>query len=146
MKEGLTLYHKLFADDVGIFIPAIETNFIKLQEILHLYEVASGAKLNLSKSIIIPLALPTIPQWVYDTGCIVSGSGIIKKYLGVPFGLQLKSTKLHNFCLDKIGKHISGWLNKLLSFTSKTILLQHVLHNINVYHMTYMATPKGTIK
>lgn len=59
VKEGLTICHRLFADDVGIFIPTTENNFKKLKEILLLYELASGAKLNLSKSVIIPLAPPT---------------------------------------------------------------------------------------
>lgn len=128
------------------FIPATEANFNKLQEILHLYEVASGAKLNLSKSVNIPLGLPIVPQWIHDTGCTISGPTEIHKYLGARFGHQLKSSELHKFCLDWINKRISSWSNKLLSFTGKMLLLQHVLHNINVYHMMYMATPKGTVR
>lgn len=58
----------------------------------------------------------------------------------------MKSVDLHNFYLDRISKHISGWSNKLLSFTWKIFLPQHVLHNINVYHMMYMATPIDMIK
>lgn len=50
-----------------------------------------------------------------------------------------------NFCLNKIGKRISGWSNHLLSFTGKVILIQHVLHSITIYHMMYMATPIATV-
>lgn len=117
-----------------------------MQEILHLYEVASGAKMNLYKSIIIPLEVPAIPQWIHDTGCTISRPKEIQKYVGAPFGQQLKSFELHNFCLDRVSKRISSWSDKLLSFIGKVLLPQHILHNINDYHMMYMATPQGTIK
>lgn len=82
ISEDLTICHRLFADDVGIFILPDESSFKKLQEALHLYELASGAKLNLAKSVIIPLALPSIPQWLRDTGCTINKPGEIQKYLG----------------------------------------------------------------
>lgn len=86
IKEGLTFCHRLFADNIGIFIPDTKANFTKLQEILELYKVALGAKPNLSKSVIIPLALPIIPQWIHGTGCIVNQPGEIQKHMGAPFG------------------------------------------------------------
>lgn len=60
--DSLTICHKLFAYDVGVFIPTMEESFGKLQSILKLYKLASGAKLNLSKYVIVPLALPSIPN------------------------------------------------------------------------------------
>lgn len=62
ISEDLTICHRLFADDAGIFIPADEQSFKKLQDALKIYELASGAKLNLAKSVIVPLAMPSIPQ------------------------------------------------------------------------------------
>lgn len=56
-----TIYICFFADVLGIFLPTNEKNFQKMQEILSLYERPVGAKMNLSKMVIIPLALPTIP-------------------------------------------------------------------------------------
>lgn len=59
--EDITICHRLFADDLSIFIPMDEKNFANLQHILKLYEMAAGAKMNLSKTIIIPLGMSTIP-------------------------------------------------------------------------------------
>lgn len=59
--EELTICHRLFVDDVGIFIPVDERSFHKLQDILRIYELVSSAKLNLEKSVVVPLALPSIP-------------------------------------------------------------------------------------
>lgn len=53
---------------------------------------------------------------------------------------------MYNFCLDKIGKRISGWANHLLSFTGKVLLIQHVLQSITTYHMIYTSTPTSTIQ
>lgn len=73
--EELTIYHRLFADDVGIFIPADKACFKKLQEALKIYELVSRAKLNLAKSMIVPLAMMEIPQWLQETRCMISKPG-----------------------------------------------------------------------
>lgn len=144
--EELTICHYLFADDVNIFIPIDEDSFGKLQEALHLYKLASGEKLNLAKLVIIPLALPTISQWLHDMGCIISKPREIQKYLKAPFGLQLQRTKMFNFCLDRIGKRIVGWENRLLTFIGEVLLIQHVLQSITTYHMLYTTTSTTTLK
>lgn len=102
--------------------------------------------MNLSKTIIIPLGMSTILQWIHDTDCKISGPSEIQRYLGAPIGYQLWQVDMHNFCLDKISKHISRWSNHLLSFMGKTILIQHVLQSIMIYHMMYKATSEMTTK
>jgi hypothetical protein len=57
INDQLSTCHMFFADDVGIFIPATQHAFNLLKSYLDLYEKASGAKLNLQKSIIIPLSM-----------------------------------------------------------------------------------------
>lgn len=88
ISKNLTICHRLFVDDVGIFILAIEQRFDKLQKILKLYKTTYGAKLNVSKSIIIPLALPTTPSWLANTSCTINAPGEFQKY----FGAQLTRT------------------------------------------------------
>lgn len=73
--EDLTIFHQCFVDDVGIFIPIDEQSFIKMQEALSIYEWASRAKLNLEKSVIVPLAMMSIPQWLVDTRCTINNLG-----------------------------------------------------------------------
>lgn len=146
VTKMLTICYRIFAENVGIFIPTTKSNFNNLQEALKLYETASRAKLNMSKSMIIPHTLLVIPNWLHNTGCTVNLPGEIHKYLGAPFGFQLKASEMHNFFLDCISKKILGWAKKLLSFTGKVILIQHVLRSITIYHMMYMVAPVSTIK
>lgn len=111
---NITIFHHLFANGVGIFIPTEKNSFAKLQEALTLYKLASWAKLNLVKLVIIPLALQMAPQWLHDTDCSISKLSEIHKYLGTPLGTQLKRTKIYNFYLDRISKIILGWESRLL--------------------------------
>lgn len=102
--DELTICHQLFADNVGIFIPAIECCFKKLQDALKIYELASRARLNLENPVIVPLALLVIPQWLIDTRCMISNPREVQKYLGAHFGNQIRLTNMYNFCLEKISK------------------------------------------
>ncbi|KAL3683679.1 hypothetical protein R1sor_001701 [Riccia sorocarpa] len=52
---GRRLLHQLFADDTGICITADERQFNRLKEMIRDFEVASGASLNLQKSIVMQL-------------------------------------------------------------------------------------------
>lgn len=53
---------------------------------------------------------------------------------------------MYNFFLDRISKCISGWANKLLTFTGKIILIQLVLQSITTYHMMYTSAPTTIIQ
>ncbi|KAL3679286.1 hypothetical protein R1sor_022242 [Riccia sorocarpa] len=54
---GQSLLHQLFADDTGICITAEERQFDNLKEAIREFEVASGASLNLQKSILMSVGM-----------------------------------------------------------------------------------------
>jgi hypothetical protein len=66
-----------------------------------MYENAFGAKLNLQKSIIVPIALNTNPNWIHSTICIIAEPNKIIKYLGAPFATKLTQGGIQWFCLGK---------------------------------------------
>lgn len=145
ITEELTICHCLFSGNVGIFIPIGENSFAKLQDPLYLYKLASRAKLNLAKSIIIPLALPKIPQWLWNIGCTNNNLGEVQKCLGAPFGHQVKKMDMYSFCLGKISKRITSWVKNLITFIGKVLLIQHVLQSITTYHMMYTTASAMTL-
>lgn len=59
--EDVTIYIRLFVDEMGVFIKATKENFKKLQDILNLYESITGAKMNQAKMMITPLGFIDIP-------------------------------------------------------------------------------------
>lgn len=139
--EGIQISHrmciayKLFADDLGMFIPASLSAFNAVKRILGCYESGSGAKLNLLKSIIIPFALDNILTWLIESGCIISNPGEVQKYLGAPIGINLSTDQLHCFFLNKTIAHLSSWSSRMLSFTGRTILIKYVLQAIPIYNI-----------
>lgn len=58
VNTHLTLGERLFADDLGMFLPATQADVEAVKHCIHLYERASGAKLNLQKSTVLPFGLP----------------------------------------------------------------------------------------
>jgi hypothetical protein len=81
-----------------------------------MHEKASSSKLNLQKSVITPIALDNIPGRIHNTGCLILKDGKITKYLGAPFGNNLSSAVVQNFCLDKLAKRIKALKPRNISF------------------------------
>ncbi|KAL3675613.1 hypothetical protein R1sor_025561 [Riccia sorocarpa] len=65
--EEKQLVHRLFADDTGICLLEDEEVFRTARVTITEFEVASGALLNLQKSIIIPMGTEDPPAWLRDT-------------------------------------------------------------------------------
>jgi hypothetical protein len=134
------LSYRFFANDLGIFIPATEQAFQAVQSLLSQYELATGAKLNMHKSVVIPMALLDTPLWLSSSGCIISSPGVVQKYLGAPFGWGLTPGQLHVFCMEKLAKRISTWATKLLTFAGRTLLITHILQGIPIYHAVFLSS------
>lgn len=75
VMRTIIIYHRFFVDDLGMFIPTIEESFRKLQLILKLYEDVARVKMNISKTVIIPLGMDNVPQWIHNTRWKISGHG-----------------------------------------------------------------------
>ncbi|KAL3677171.1 hypothetical protein R1sor_027119 [Riccia sorocarpa] len=63
-----TLLHQIYADDTGVNLTMREDQFNRLKEVIQVFEDISGAKLNLSKSLIMTIRPSTPPDWVTATG------------------------------------------------------------------------------
>ncbi|KAL3687463.1 hypothetical protein R1sor_013772 [Riccia sorocarpa] len=62
---GRRLLHQLFVDETGICITAEERQFNRLKEVIREFEVASGASLNLQKSIVMQVRPGNTPSWMH---------------------------------------------------------------------------------
>lgn len=62
ISNSLHLCKHMFAYDMGILIPTTQQCFNEVEESISLYEQASSAKLNIQKSIVLPIGLTTIPS------------------------------------------------------------------------------------
>lgn len=69
ISKDLTISYRLFADDMGLIVPTLVWAFGGTRDAIALYELASGAHLNLENLVIIPFNLPIIPLWLLNTRC-----------------------------------------------------------------------------
>ncbi|KAL3682870.1 hypothetical protein R1sor_000892 [Riccia sorocarpa] len=67
-----SLMHQIYADDTGLNLTMDENQYARLKEVIQVYEAISGAKLNVSKSLIMPINPSVPPAWVRETGCEVA--------------------------------------------------------------------------
>ena len=108
----------------------------KIQEILEIYEWASGQKINSNKTSYTAkelvknlLGVPKIKEY--------------ERYLGLPavFGRNKKVSL--NFIKDRVWGKLQGWKEKLLSQAGKEVLLKAVVQVIPTFAMSYFKLPVG---
>uniref|UniRef100_A0A803Q8H5 Reverse transcriptase domain-containing protein n=1 Tax=Cannabis sativa TaxID=3483 RepID=A0A803Q8H5_CANSA len=141
-RTASAVSHLLFADDTLIFTTASFASCNSLKEALTLYNLASGQKVNYSKSSILfsPNTPPAVSSYFFDT-LGLEAKPFISKYLGVPqcFGRSKKSS--FDFILHRIGSHLSAWNEKLFSKAGKEVLLKAVIQAIPSYAMSCFRLP-----
>lgn len=135
ISKSLSICEWLFANGMGITIPAQSKCFKQVEDCISLYELAWGAKLNIRKSTIIPLGLHVIPQGLIDKGYVSLPEGNLRRYLGAQLGYNVYGRNIQDYCLDCVCKRISSWKGWHTSFGGKVILLKQVLMAILVYYM-----------
>lgn len=109
ISDKLTICYCLFADDMGLFIPAMEEAFRNARDAITTFELASSAKLNLGKSVVIPFGVTNIPLWLLNVWCKISTPGMVQRYLGAPWGVGISKTCLFDFCLKSISRRLNSW-------------------------------------
>ncbi|KAL3681754.1 hypothetical protein R1sor_024710 [Riccia sorocarpa] len=124
---GHALLHQMFADDTGICITAEERQFNNLKEVIKEFEVASGASLNLQKSIVMQLTPRQAPIWLDRTGREVSEQGKSFKYLGVATSSPVDERSITAEIVQKLMRKLKHCSNGLISWPAKIILFKHVL-------------------
>ncbi|KAL3677357.1 hypothetical protein R1sor_027305 [Riccia sorocarpa] len=143
---GQSLLHQLFADDTGICITAEERQFDNLKEVIRDFEMASGASLNLQKSIVMQLTPGPPPAWLDQTGCEVASLGKSFKYLGVVTSSPIDERAVTAEIVQKMMKKLKHWSNRLLSWPAKTILLKHVLAATPLYQLMSVGLCKDDLE
>ena len=91
-KEGtnFSISHLLFADDRIVFCEAFEDQLLHLSWVLFLFEDSLGLKINLDKSILLPVGeVVNVADLAAKLGCR-TGS-LPSTYLGLPLGAAHKS-------------------------------------------------------
>ncbi|XP_028121753.1 uncharacterized protein LOC114318966 [Camellia sinensis] len=140
-RDRIEVTHLQFADDTIFFSSKEENKVGCLLQVLRIFEIVSGLKVNLSKSSVVGINLnDSYVRRVADMlGCSIESFPI--KYLGLPLGGDPRLAPFWEPVLVKIGKCLEGWKRALLSKGGRYILVQSVLGSVPIYFLSIFKIP-----
>ncbi|KAL3684212.1 hypothetical protein R1sor_002234 [Riccia sorocarpa] len=92
--NGRQVLDALFAYDTRLLLEAEEDNWSKATAIIKIFEKISGAKLNVSKSLVVPIGFSEPPEWRRRTRTKLAMEGEVWSYMGCPIGVNLSEEQV----------------------------------------------------
>jgi hypothetical protein len=107
-SEAMKVSHLLFADDTLIFCEPKVEQIQNMRCLLLCFEVASGLKINLSKSMIVLIgAVGNLEALSSILGCGVDSLPLT--YLGLPLGATHRDPSIWDAVIVKMEAKLAGW-------------------------------------
>jgi hypothetical protein len=105
-----------------------------------LFEAVSGLKINLAKSVLVPVgAVDNLDELASVLGCGVSSLPI--KYLGLPLGAPFKAKYIWDDVIGKIERRLASWQRMYLSKGGRITLIKSTLSNLPTYLLSLFPIP-----
>ncbi|XP_030942097.1 uncharacterized protein LOC115967167 [Quercus lobata] len=140
--HGLQISHLFFADDSIIFCQATPEQCSHLENLLTIYEQASGQLLNKEKTAL--FFSRNTPQDMQEEIKNRFGAKVIHQhetYLGLPSLVGRSKQNTFRALKEKLDNKLSGWKEKLLSQAGKEVLIKAVTQAIPTYTMSVFKLP-----
>jgi hypothetical protein len=141
-RRGPKITNLFFADDSLLFCKATRVECEKIQDILWLYEKASGQKLNREKTTL--FFSKNTPQAMQEELKDILGVPSIQqyeKYLGLPSLVGKEKLTCFSQIKERVWSKIKGWKEKLLTQAGREILIKAVVQAIPTYTMNCFKLP-----
>lgn len=141
--RGTKISHLFFADDSILFCRTNLTEWNSVQDLLHMYELAFGQKLNSEKTSI--FFSHNTPRPLKSHIASLVGSTAMNnyhKYLGLLALVGRSKTQTFVGIQDRVCKRLDGWTERFLSQAGKEILIKTVVQAIPTYSMSVFRLPK----
>jgi hypothetical protein len=128
LPNNNTITNQIFADDTLLLLEGTPTNMDRALEVINRFRAASGAKLNLHKSVGIWVSQEERNwHWGEEAGLKWLPPGEVTRYLGYPFGLHISQQDKDNKMLGQIRKHLHRWANQQLSLAGRIMVANQVI-------------------
>jgi hypothetical protein len=130
--------HLLFADDTLIFF--FDLLSCVIYSLFLLFEAASGLKVNLAKSNLIPVEnVDQVDRLADIIGCGIASLPV--KYLGFPLRASYKSTHIWDGVIEKMEHQLASWQRLYLSKGGRVTLIKSTLANVPTYFLSMFPIP-----
>lgn len=135
-----------FADDTLLIAEATLQNVLTMKCILRCFELASGLKVNFTKSCCVGLNIPDddIRMFASILHCKIMNPPFV--YLGIPIGGNPRRAILWQPILTKMRKRLSTWKQKTLSVGGRVCLINSVLTALPLFFLSFFRAPKGVLR
>ncbi|RVW79808.1 LINE-1 retrotransposable element ORF2 protein [Vitis vinifera] len=139
--QPVNITHLLFADDTIVFCEAKKESLLYLSWILLWFEAASGLKINLEKSMVIPVGeVEGALDMAAEIGCKVGQLPTV--YLGLPLGAPNRASSVWDGVEEKMRRKLALWKRNFLSKGGRITLIKSTLASIPLYQMLLFRMPK----
>ncbi|RVW99798.1 putative mitochondrial protein [Vitis vinifera] len=119
----MNISHLFFADDTIIFCEAKKEHLTHLSWTLFWFEAASGLRINLAKSEIIPVGeVEEVDVLVVELGCRVGS--LPSSYLGLPLGAPNKSLSAWDGVEERVRRRLALWKRQYISKGGRITLIK----------------------
>jgi hypothetical protein len=130
----------MFADDMLVFSGASLDQVQAIDDLLICFELVSGLKVNLAKSILVPVGeVSNVGALGEVLGCEVGTLPI--PYLGLPLGSQFKDKASWNGVVEKSIRILASWKRMYLSKGGRIALIKSTLSNFPTYLLSILPIP-----
>ena len=128
LPDNSYITNQMFADDTLMLLEGTHENMDKALAVINKFSDASGAKLNLHKSVGVWVAnIERTWMWGEEAGMKWLQPGEVTKYLGYPFGRQLTQHEKDNKMLGHVKKHLQRWAGNRLSVAGRIMIANQVI-------------------
>ena len=139
--QAVSISHLLFADDAIVFCEAKKEDMTFLSWTLCWFEAASGLRINLAKSEIIPVGeVDEILEMAVELGCKVGQ--LPSTYLGLPLGAPNKAGYVWDGVEERMRWKLALWKRQYLSKGGRITLIKSILASMPLYQLSLFRMPK----
>ena len=113
--------------------------------ILFWFEAASGLKINLDKSEVIPVReVEEVNEMAVELGCRVGQ--LFAVYLGLPLGAPNKATSVWDGVEEKVRRRLALWKRQYNSKSGRITLIKSTMASMPLYQMSLFRMPKSVAR
>ena len=128
LPDKSIITNQMFVDDTLLLLDGTRENLEMALSVINRFGAASGAKLNLHKSVGLWLSHRTRDwQWGEEAGLKWLKKGEVTRYLGYPFGMDIPQKEKDAKMLSQIRKHIQRWSGNKLSLAGRIMVSNQVV-------------------